>query len=68
LGGLSPSDAKFYARLGWESWRGPTAIRTPAGGLLDTTGEDVMILRLPGTPALHLDARLTAEWRPGELW
>jgi aminoglycoside 2'-N-acetyltransferase I len=68
LGGLSPSDAKFYARLGWESWCGPTAIRLPEGGLLDTPGEDVMILRLPGSPALDLDARLTAEWRRGELW
>lgn len=68
LGGLSPSEAAFYARLGWESWRGPTAIRLPEGGLLDTTGEDVMILRLARSPALDLDARLTAEWRAGELW
>ena len=68
LGALSPSDAKFYARLGWESWRGPTLIRLPEGGLLDPTGEDVMILRLPATPALDLNARLTAEWRRGELW
>lgn len=68
LGALSPSDAAFYERLGWESWRGPTAIRLPGGGLLDTPGEDVMILRLPATPALDLHARLTAEWRRGELW
>jgi aminoglycoside 2'-N-acetyltransferase I len=68
LGGLSPSDAAFYERLGWESWRGPTAIRLPDGGSLDTTGEDVMILRLPRTPPLDLNSRLTAEWRRGELW
>jgi hypothetical protein len=28
----------------------------------------VMILRLPCTPPLDLDAPLSAEWREGELW
>jgi aminoglycoside 2'-N-acetyltransferase I len=67
LGGLSPSDPGFYARMGWESWRGPLAIRS-AEGLLATPGEDVMILRLPRTPPLDLDSSLSAEWRSGELW
>ena len=26
LGALSPSDDRYYARLGWESWRGPLSI------------------------------------------
>jgi aminoglycoside 2'-N-acetyltransferase I len=67
LGGLSPSDPAFYARVGWESWRGPRMIRTETG-LLPTPGEDVMILRLPKTPPLDLDGPLSAEWRPGEMW
>ena len=67
LGALSPSDPAFYAPLGWEAWRGPLAIRT-GDGLLPTPDEGVMILRLPRTPPLALDARLTAEWRRGELW
>ena len=67
LGGLSPSDPVFYARTGWESWRGPLAIRTEAG-LLATPGEEVMILRLPRTPPLDLDGPLSAEWRSGEVW
>lgn len=67
LAGLSPSDPAFYARFGWELWRGPLAIRTD-GGLLQTPDEQVMVLRLPRTPALDLAAALTAEWRPGELW
>jgi aminoglycoside 2'-N-acetyltransferase I len=69
LAALSPSDAGFYARLGWELWRGPLAIRR--AGRLEPTPEDdqVMILRLPGTPAtLVTTALLTAEWRVGELW
>jgi aminoglycoside 2'-N-acetyltransferase I len=67
LCGLSPSDPAFYARLGWELWQGPLAIRQ-ADGLLPTPGERVMILRLPRTPPLDLTAQLTAEWRVGELW
>lgn len=67
LGGLSPSDPAYYARLGWVLWQGPLAIRT-AQGLLDTPSEQVMILRLPRTPALAPTSLLTAEWREGELW
>jgi len=69
LGALSPSDAKFYERLGWEMWQGPLAIRTASGGLeASPPEEEVMILRLPRTPALDLNVLLTAEWREGELW
>ena len=67
LAALSPSESAFYTPLGWESWRGPTAIRTEHS-LIDTTGDDVMILRLPTTPPLDLNERLSAEWRVGELW
>jgi len=68
LGALSPSDERFYARIGWEPWRGPLFIRTAAG--LDATPDDsVMIHRTARTPAdLNLDAPLSAEWRPGEVW
>jgi aminoglycoside 2'-N-acetyltransferase I len=68
LGALSPSDERFYARLGWEPWRGPLFIRT-ATAIDATPDEGVMILRLDKTPAgLDLDSPLSAEWRPGELW
>lgn len=68
LGALSPSDPSFYARLGWEPWRGPLFIRTDEG-LQGTPDESVMIRRLPRTPAdLDLTASLSAEWRQGELW
>jgi aminoglycoside 2'-N-acetyltransferase I len=69
LAALSPSDPAWYARLGWELWRGPLSIRTGTG-LLATPGEkgQVMVLRLPRTPPLDLDAPLSAEWREGELW
>jgi aminoglycoside 2'-N-acetyltransferase I len=68
LGALAPSDPAFYARLGWQSWRGPLFIRTKDGQQA-TPDECVMILRLPRTPAeLDLDGSLSAEWRRGELW
>jgi aminoglycoside 2'-N-acetyltransferase I len=69
LAALSPSDSSFYARLGWELWQGPLAIRRD--NRVDPTppGEEVMILRLPRTPAtLVTTSLLTAEWRVGELW
>lgn len=67
LGALSPSDAAFYERLGWELWRGPLGIRTDLA-IMPTPGEEAMILRLPKTPPLDLDRGMTAEWRVGELW
>jgi aminoglycoside 2'-N-acetyltransferase I len=67
IGALSPSDPAFYARLGWESWRGPLAAATDAG-ITPTPGEDVMILRLPKTPPLDLKGTLVAPWRTGDIW
>ncbi len=67
LGALSPARPTFYARLGWETWRGPLAVRTSTG-LVSTPEERVMILRTPRTPPLDPAALLTAEWREGDIW
>ena len=67
LGGLLTHSPAFYTRLGWEQWRGPTALRT-AAGVVSTPGERPLILRTPRTPPLALDRLLTAEWRQGEPW
>lgn len=64
---LSAAVPGFYERLGWEAWRGPTAIRTDEGRL-PTPDDEIMILRIARTPSLDLDAVITAEWREGELW
>jgi aminoglycoside 2'-N-acetyltransferase I len=69
LAALSPSDPAFYARLGWELWQGPLGIRRGDGIDPTPADEQVMILRLPRTPAtLEPASLLTAEWRVGELW
>jgi aminoglycoside 2'-N-acetyltransferase I len=67
LGALCTGSPEFYARLGWVDWRGPLFIRSQ-GGLIPTPDELVMVLALPGTPALDLEQALSAEWREGELW
>jgi aminoglycoside 2'-N-acetyltransferase I len=67
LGALCPAEPAIYARLGWKLWRGPLFIRSEQGPI-PQPDERVMVLRLPGTPALDLDQPLSAEWREGELW
>jgi GNAT superfamily N-acetyltransferase len=68
LGALSPSDAAFYSRLGWEPWRGPLLVRTERG-LEPTPEEEIMVYRTSTTPVwLSLDAPLSCEWREGEVW
>jgi aminoglycoside 2'-N-acetyltransferase I len=58
----------FYARLGWELWRGPLAGRG-AQGLVPTPEQTgIMILRLPLTPPLDLDRELTIECQVGRIW
>lgn len=58
----------FYARLGWELWRGPLAGRGEHG-LVPTPGQQgIMVLRLPHTPPLDLDGLLTIECQPGRIW
>lgn len=69
LGALSPSTPTLYARLGWELWKGPLAVRRGDGLEPTPAGEQVMILRLPPTPpTLVTTTLLSAEWRAGELW
>ncbi len=65
---LSPATTGIYTRLGWHFWRGPLSIRLPSGEHRATPDESVMVLPLPGRPALLLDQPLSAEWRKGELW
>lgn len=67
LAALSPAVPEWYARLGWERWRGPLFIERD-GARQATPDECVLIYRTPRTPALDLTAALTAPWRPFELW
>ena len=69
LGALSSSAQKFYGRLGWETWRGPTFVDGPRGR--ERTVDDdggVMILRTPQSPHLDLDGEIVCDWRVGDVW
>ena len=69
LGALGTSRFSFYERLGWERWRGPSAVRS-LGGLVRTPDEDgyILVLRTPTSPTLDLDAPISCDWRPGDVW
>jgi aminoglycoside 2'-N-acetyltransferase I len=58
----------FYARLGWELWRGPLAGRSIQGLVPTPNQTGIMILRLPHTPALDLDRGMTIECQTGRIW
>ena len=67
IGCLSTGLLDFYSRLGWVSWRGSLFIRKD-GELVPTPNDTAMVLPLPSTPNLDLDALPSVEWREGELW
>jgi aminoglycoside 2'-N-acetyltransferase I len=71
LGALGTGSQPFYARLGWETWLGPTWIRNRDGGLERSSSEDggIMVRRTRSTPtSLDLAAPIAVDWRPGEVW
>jgi aminoglycoside 2'-N-acetyltransferase I len=67
IAGLQSDAIEFYARLGWERWRGPLAGRGRAGLIPTPDERGVMILRLSHTPPLNLDRLLTVE-EDGRIW
>jgi aminoglycoside 2'-N-acetyltransferase I len=69
LGALGTGRHRFYERLGWLTWTGPSSVRT-AGGLRRTPDEDGYILVLPtsSSPPLDLAATISCDWRPGDVW
>ncbi len=70
LGALCTGKRGFYARTGWESWRGATYVRTCTGDDRRTPEEDdtVMVLRTPRSPNIALDAAIVCDWRDGDVW
>jgi aminoglycoside 2'-N-acetyltransferase I len=73
LGALGTGSHHFYERLGWRTWRGPAFVRLPAGGEQRTPDEEgyILVLRTPTTPDAipeALDAPISCDWRPGDVW
>jgi aminoglycoside 2'-N-acetyltransferase I len=69
VGALAATEAavQLYTRRGWEQWRGPTSVLTPAG-VARTETEDGSIYVLPGAVPLDLSGELTCDWRDGDVW
>jgi aminoglycoside 2'-N-acetyltransferase I len=69
LGALGTGSHAFYERLGWETWRGPSSVRTATGP--QYTPEDdgyILVLRTSTSPPLDLTDSISCEWRPGDVW
>lgn len=71
LGALATGRHRFYERLGWRRWRGPTEVRA-ADGDRRTPEDDgaILVLETLATPweQLPLDAPISCDWRAGDVW
>jgi aminoglycoside 2'-N-acetyltransferase I len=69
LGALGTGAHRFYERLGWHTWRGPSSVRATEGPR-PTPDDDgfIMVLKTPTSPPIDLDAPISCEWRPGDVW
>jgi aminoglycoside 2'-N-acetyltransferase I len=71
IGFLATGSQRFYERLGWLRWRGPSSVFELDGTLTPTPEEDgyLMALTFPETPPLQLDLPITRPRRdPHEAW
>jgi aminoglycoside 2'-N-acetyltransferase I len=69
MGALSTSRTSFYARLGWEPWRGPSYVR--AGDVVTRTPDEdagLMVLRFGGLHDVDLASSITCDSRAGDDW
>jgi aminoglycoside 2'-N-acetyltransferase I len=64
---LETERVSFYARLGWEVWRGALAGRRATELLPTPEQKGIMILRLPRTPPLDVERLLVVEY-DGRIW
>ncbi len=69
LGALGTGRHRFYERLGWLRWNGPSSVRTEDGSRR-TPDEDgfIMVLPTPFSPELDPATPISCDWRPGDAW
>jgi aminoglycoside 2'-N-acetyltransferase I len=69
LGALGTGSHRFYERLGWQTWRGPSFVRTEDGAIRSEEDDGyILVLETPTSPPLDFDAPISCEWRPGDSW
>jgi aminoglycoside 2'-N-acetyltransferase I len=67
LGALGTGQHGFYERFGWQTWRGPSSVRTSEGEV-PTPDEDgdIMVFTTLTTPPIDLTRPISCDWRPGD--
>ncbi len=65
---LETDKPAFYARLGWQQWRGPKAGRDGEHLIATPDEQIVMIHKLDKTLGLNLYGLLTIECQSGRIW
>jgi aminoglycoside 2'-N-acetyltransferase I len=70
LGALSSGEWRFYERLGWARWTGPSSVLLPDGRMRRTPEDDdgIMVLRCAATRDIDLAASIVCEARRGDSW
>jgi aminoglycoside 2'-N-acetyltransferase I len=70
LGVLGTGAYRFYERLGWERWQGPSFVRHTDGSVGRTPGDDdgLMVLRAGPSAGIDLASSITCHDRPGDCW
>lgn len=69
LGALGTAAYHFYERLGWQTWVGPSSVRT-TDRTIPTPDEDgyIMVLTTPSSPPLDTTSPISCDWRAGDVW
>jgi len=69
LGALGTGVHGFYERLGWQTWTGPSGVRTGTGDRR-TPDDDgyIMVLLTPTSSDVDPAAGISCDWRPGDVW
>jgi aminoglycoside 2'-N-acetyltransferase I len=69
LGALGTGSHGFYERLGWQTWQGPSYVRSP-NGKRRTPDDDgyILVLKTPTSPPIDLRAPISCDWRAGDVW
>jgi aminoglycoside 2'-N-acetyltransferase I len=69
LGALGTGRHRFYERLGWRRWAGPSSVRTEDGPRR-TPDDDgyILVLATPSSPSLDVRSPISCDWRQGDVW
>lgn len=70
LGALGTGAFRFYERLGWRRWPGPSQVRLPDGTIERSPEDDgfLMILETPRSGTMDDRPPIECDWRPGDAW